>query len=622
MFMRSYWILRTLLLVGTTWRQTLVSEEAAAIAYLEEYDKLTADIHYQYTKAGWIYETNITDETLANMTDWSLKLSDFKYREAKNASRFDLSKINNKNITRLLRKVMNIGIAASPDTVKLKKISDIEGEMAGIYSTAKGCIDVTTCLPLEPDLVNIIANSRHYEELAAAWKGWRDASGKKMKHLYPEYVNLLNEAITFDGKYEDMGDYYRSDYESPTFESDVRALFQELAPLYENLHAYVRRKLRQHYGADKFPNTGHIPAHILGNMWAQDWTNVYDILAPYPNKGSNYTITRMYKVAEDFFTSIGLNKMPLLFWQKSMLVKPIDREVICHASAWDFGNKRDFRIKQCTTLTDEQLLTVHHEMGHIIYYLAYKDLPYLYRDGANPGFHEGMADIVTLSFQTPEHLKKIGFLDDVPAQNEGDINFLLRMALSKVAFLPFGYLIDQWRWSVFRGDTMPDSYNEKWWDLRCDLQGIFPPVERTNADFDPGAKYHVPGGVPYISYFVSFVAQFQWHKALCKVANISGPLHRCDIYNNTMAGSRLNDMLKMGSTRPWGEAMLKITNGTDGQTNKLSAAPLLEYFGPLLKWLQENNRMYNERIGWDKKKCPNVQSANGLLGNSRFKIFS
>ncbi|KAK3605972.1 hypothetical protein CHS0354_019650 [Potamilus streckersoni] len=629
MSMWSHLILGTLLLVSTSWSQPLVLDEAAAITYLEEYDRLAADMSYQYAEAAWKYETNITEETLANMTEWSLKRSDFNYREAKNASRFDLSKINNQNISRLLRKVMDIGTAAFPDTVKLEKISDLEGEMTSIYSRARGCLNTTTCLPLEPDLVDIIANSRNYAELTAAWKGWRDASGRNIKKLYPEYVSLLNEAITFEGKYKDMGDYYRSSYESPTFENDVKALFLELAPLYENLHAYVRRRLKEHYGADKFPSTGHIPAHILGNMWAQDWTNIYDLVAPYPDKRTvditkalidqNYTIIRMYKVAEDFFSSIGLYKMPHLFWEKSLLVKPVNREVVCHASAWDFSNKRDFRIKQCTALTEEHLLTVHHEMGHIIYYLAYKDLPYLYREGANPGFHEGMADIVTLSFQTPEHMKKIGLLDAIPGQNdtEGDINFLFRMALSKAAFLPFGYLVDQWRWSVFRGETKPERYNEKWWDLRCDFQGIYPPVERSNADFDPGAKYHIPGGTPYISYFVSFVAQFQWHKALCKVANIAGPLHRCDIYSNTIAGARLNDMLKMGSSRPWGEAMLKITSGTSGQTDKLSVAPLLEYFDPLIKWLQENNKKYNEILGWDKKNCPNFLSPHILSGSPR-----
>ncbi|KAK3579290.1 hypothetical protein CHS0354_033370 [Potamilus streckersoni] len=617
-----------LILVSASLSQTVLEE---AKEYLDKYDKLAADIYYHSSEASWNYYTNITDETLKNMTDWSLKESEFANIEAKNASGFNLSQIQDQNITRLLKKVMDIGISAFSDTAKLRKISEIQAEMTSIYSTAEGCINATTCLPLEPDLTDIITNSRDYDELKAAWKGWRDASGKKMKQLYPQFVELLNEAITFEKKYKDMGEYYRSWYESETFENDVRHLFDELAPLYENLHAYVRRKLRTHYGEDKFPSTGHIPAHILGNMWAQQWNGIYDLVAPYPNKQSaditeamiakNYNVTYMYQVAEDFFKSIGLYEMPPLFWEKSMLVKPNGREVVCHASAWDFSNGRDFRIKQCTSVTEDQLLTVHHEMGHIEYFLAYADLPLLYRGGANPGFHEGVADIVTLSFQTPEHLNKIGLLDDVPGQNdtEGDINFLFRMALEKVAFLPFGYLIDQWRWSVFRGETKPERYNEKWWDLRCDFQGIYPPVERTNDDFDPGAKYHIPGGVPYIRYFVSFVAQFQWHKALCQVGNIPGPLHRCDIYNNIAAGARLNEMLKMGASRPWGEAMLKITNATDGETTKLSALPLLEYFDPLIKWLEKNNKENNEILGWDKKNCPNVLFLPVLSGSSIIK---
>ncbi|KAL3837175.1 hypothetical protein ACJMK2_022550 [Sinanodonta woodiana] len=581
----AMWIhltLMMLILVSASLSQTVNLEEVNA--YLDEYDKLAADLYYHSSEASWNYYTNITDDTLNNMTDWSLKESAFANIEAKNASRFNLSQIPDQNITRLLKKVMDIGISAFPDTDKLRKISEIQAEMTSIYSTAKGCIDATTCLPLEPDLTDIISNSRNYDKLKAAWKGWRDASGKKMKHLYPQYIQLLNEAITYEKKYADMGDYYRSWYESDTFENDVRALFVELAPLYKNLHAYVRRKLREHYGNDNFPTTGHIPAHILGNMWAQQWNNIYDLVAPYPEKESanitkamidrKYNVTYMYQVAEEFFTSIGLYEMPSLFWEKSMLVKPDGREVVCHASAWDFSNGRDFRIKQCTSITEDQLLTVHHEMGHIEYFLAYKDLPLLYRGGANPGFHEGVADIVTLSFLTPEHLNKIGLLDAVPGPDdtEGDINFLFRMALEKVAFLPFGYLIDQWRWSVFRGETTPAKYNEKWWDLRCEFQGINPPVERTNDDFDPGAKYHIPGGVPYIS-----------------------------------------EMLKMGASRPWGEAMSKITNGTD---DKLSALPLLEYFKPLVDWLEKNNKQYNETVGWDLNKCPNFLSSNVLSGSS------
>ncbi|KAL3836682.1 hypothetical protein ACJMK2_022104 [Sinanodonta woodiana] len=622
MAMFSQLFVWTLLLVSSSWSQTSISDEAAATAYLEDYDKLAADILYQNAESAWKYETNVTDETAANMTDWSLKLSDFNYRQAKNASRFDLSKINNQNITRQLVKVMDIGTAAFPDTVKLKKISSLERDMTGIYSTAKACINSTTCLPFYPDLLDTMAKSRNYEMLKAVWKGWADASGKKMKNLYPQYVDLLNEAITFDGKYKDMGDYYRSPYESPTFENDVRNLFIELAPLYENLHAYVRRKLKQYYGADKFPSTGHIPAHILGNMWAQEWTNIYDLVAPYPDKDQNYTVTRMFKVAEEFFTSIGFKPMPPLFWEKSMFVKPADREVDCQTSAWEFMNKRDYRVTQCTTLTEDDFVAIHQNIGKLCYFMAYKDLPIVYRDGANPGFVDTMANIVILSFNTPEHRKKIGLLDKVPAQNEGDINFLFRMALNNVAFLPFAYLIDQWRWSVFRGETTPDRYNDKWWDLRCDFQGIYPPVERTNLDFDPGSKYHIPGAIPYIRYFLSNILQFQWQKALCKLANISGPLHRCDIYNSTIAGTRLNDMLKMGSSRPWGEAMLKLTNGTDGQTNKLSAAPLLEYFDPLIKWLQENNKQYNQTLGWDKTKCPNVLSTTVLSGSPSIKYIS
>lgn len=480
--------------------------------------------------------------------------------------------------------------------------------MTGIYSSAQW-----EGKPLEPDLTDIMTNTRDYTVLKDAWKGWRDVSGKNMKKQYEDFVSLMNTAIKAGGQYVDMGDYYRSWYEDPNFETDVRNLYEELRPLYTQLHAYVRRKLREYYKDETFPDSGHIPAHLFGNMWAQSWSNIYDILEPYPGMGresltnemerQNYNVTYMYQVAEEFFESIGLEPMPASFWTNSMLVKPNDRDVVCHASAWDFNNGTDFRIKQCTTVTEDQLLTVHHEMGHVQYYIEYKPQPVLFRGGANPGFHEGVADIVSLSFQTPEHLKEIGLLDQLPNGTEGDINFLFQMALDKVAFLPFGYLIDQWRWSVFRGDTTPDKYNRDWWNLRCNYQGISPPVARSDDDFDPGAKYHIPGNTPYIRYFVSFVVQFQWYKALCNVSGYDGPLHRCDIYRNAAAGQRLREMLQMGKSEPWGVAMRTLTRGTPGETDKMSAAPLLEYFTPLLEWLQNENTRNGEKASWDDG-CP------------------
>ncbi|KAL8582108.1 hypothetical protein ACOMHN_004028 [Nucella lapillus] len=345
-----------------------------------------------------------------------------------------------------------------------------------------------------------------------------------------------------------------------------------------------------------------------GNMWAHEWNSIQDLLMPYPDKAildvtpqmvqQNYTARKIFETADDFFTSLGLKPMPQPFWDKSMLEKPQDgREVVCHASTWDFLNGIDFRVKQCTAVTMEHFSTAHHEMGHVEYYLLYKRLPVVFREGANPvRFHEAVGDTISLSVQTPKHLHQIGLLPSLVDDRESELNFLMSMALQKIAFLPFGYLIDQWRWSVFRGNTTSRNYNQGWWDLRCNLQGVSPPVKRTEEDFDPGAKFHIPNNTPYIRYFVSFVIQFQFQKALCDAAGHQGPLHTCDIYNSTAAGDKLRAMLSKGSSEVWTVPFQALT----GLTN-MSAQPLIQYFKPLMTYLQNANK--DEHVGWTEG-CP------------------
>uniref|UniRef100_A0A8C3XMN8 Angiotensin-converting enzyme n=1 Tax=Chelydra serpentina TaxID=8475 RepID=A0A8C3XMN8_CHESE len=488
---------------------------------------------------------------------------------------------------------------------KRQQYNTILSEMDNIYSTAKVCPPNQTadCWALEPEITNTMASSRSYQKLLYAWEGWHSSAGTPLRPKYEAFVTLSNEAYRMDG-FKDTGAYWRSWYDSPTFEDDLEALYHQLEPLYLNLHAFVRRKLYERYGPKYINLQGPIPAHLLGNMWAQQWNNIYDMMVPFPGKPNldvtsamveqNWNATHMFRVSEEFFTSLGLLAMPPEFWEKSMLEKPADgREVVCHASAWDFYNRKDFRIKQCTTVTMEQLFTVHHEMGHVEYYLQYKDQPVTFRSGANPGFHEAIGDVMSLSVSTPGHLQKIGLLRQVTQDAESDINYLLKMALEKIAFLPFGYLIDQWRWNVFSGRTPPSRYNYDWWYLRTKYQGICPPIARNETNFDPGAKYHIPGNTPYIRYFVSFILQFQFHKALCQAANHTGPLHTCDIYMSKEAGAKLSEVLKAGSSKPWQEILFNLTG-----MEKMDAGALLEYFSPVTTWLQKQNNEKNETLGW------------------------
>ncbi|XP_077996678.1 angiotensin-converting enzyme-like [Glandiceps talaboti] len=588
-------------------------DEDLAEDFLHHYNVMAQDVYFDQVSREWDYNTDVANpEKQDLMLEQSLVTSAFELEARENATVFDRTDFTADN-NRQLEKLLYIGKSALEDEEELEKYNQLQAEMETIYSTAKVCEmdDESTCYPLEPDLVDLMATERDYERLVWAWQGWRDVTGPYMKDSYTEFVGLSNKAAEANDQ-SDMGAYWRSWYEVDNLEADVMELWNEIRPLYWELHAYVRRKLSGQYGDDYVSLDGAIPAHLLGNMWAQSWGNILDLVTPYPDKPTidvtdalqeqGYNATAIFKLTDDFFIDLGMIKVPDSFWTDSMLEKPDDRDVVCHASAWDFYNGKDFRVKQCTEPNMDHLITAHHEMGHIQYFLQYKDQPVVYRDGANPGFHEAVGDVMALSVQTPEHLYKIGLLDELDVDDEEtDINFLMSMALEKVAFLPFGLIIDLWRWRVFSEDYSPEEYNKKWWDLRLEYQGVVPPVERFDLDFDPGAKYHVPANVPYIRYFVSHVIQFQFHKALCEAAKVvpGKKLHRCDIDGSHDAGKLLSDMLMKGSSQPWPEAMLAVAN-----TTEMDAGPLFEYFEPLYVWLKEQNSKYDTTPGWDKSWRP------------------
>ncbi|MBV9608305.1 MAG: M2 family metallopeptidase, partial [Acidobacteria bacterium] len=397
---------------------------------------------------------------------------------------------------------------------------------------------------------------------------------------------------------------WRSKYDMTPeqFSAQVERLWNQVRPLYLALHAYVRTRLSQRYGPSVVPAGGMIPADLLGNPWAQEWANIYPLVSPPADNRPSYDLTELLKAkrvdalgmvhyGENFFKSIGFEPLPQTFWQRSLFTKPRDREVVCHASAWDIDNKDDVRLKVCLQPRADDFITVHHELGHNFYQRAYQNQPPLFQSGANDGFHEAVGDTIALSV-TPEYLHEVGLLAQVPPVNEqNDISYLLREALDKVAFLPFGLLIDQWRWKVFSGEITPENYNQSWWELRNKYQGISAPVPRSESNFDPGAKYHVPANVPYTRYFLARILQFQFYRGLCKAAGYTGPLHRCTFYNNKAAGERLNKMLEMGQSQPWPVALEAVTGEKD-----IDAGALLEYFAPLQKWLDEQNK--GHKVGW------------------------
>ncbi|HZF37927.1 MAG TPA: M2 family metallopeptidase, partial [Blastocatellia bacterium] len=447
------------------------------------------------------------------------------------------------------------------------------------------------CLSLG-DLETIMAESRNPEELKKAWTGWHKVSPQYRKD-YARFVDLANKGAREMG-FKDVGAMWRSNYdmEPDQFAAEMERLWLQVKPLYDSLHTYVRARLRQKYG-DAVPATGPIPAQLLGNMWSQAWGNIYDIVKPAATAPA-YDLAKilvekktdakqMTRYGEGFFTSLGFALLPPTFWERSLFTKPQDRAVVCHASAWDIDNQKDVRLKMCIKINDEDFQTVHHELGHNYYQMAYAPQPPLYQNSANDGFHEAIGDAIALSV-TPEYLKKIGLITASPPES-ADIGLMMKLALDKVAFLPFGYLVDQWRWKVFSGEVGPGDYNKAWWELRQKYQNIAPPAQRGESDFDAGAKYHVAANVPYARYFLADILQFQFHRAMCREAGYKGPLNRCSIYGNKQVGEKLKKMLEMGQSRPWPEALKALTG-----EEKMDATAILDYFAPLKTWLDEQNK--------------------------------
>jgi len=575
------------------------AEEAGR--FVAEVNRDLLRIWTQAARASWVNQTYINDDTEALSAAAEEASMEYLNRAIKASTRFDGLKLPADTARQLKLLKLTASLPAPSDPRERAELAELGVSMVSEYGKGKYCPDRLKgkCLTL-PELSNTIAESRDWDTLSDAWAGWHSIA-PPLKKKFERWAELGNKGAKEIG-FKDLGALWRSGYDMTPeeFEAETDRLWGEVKPLYDELHCYVRAQLRKRYGKDKIGDKAPIPAHLLGNMWAQEWQNVYDLMVPFPGQPSldvskklraqKIDAKGMVKLGERFFTSLGLDPLPASFWERSLFTKPADREVVCHASAWDISYSDDLRIKMCIEPKEEDLITIHHELGHNYYYHHYFKLPVLFQSGANDGFHEGIGDTLALSV-TPGYLKSLGLIDRVPADDKGATNFLFKQALSKIAFLPFGKLIDQWRWDVFAGKTKPADYNKAFWALRLKYQGVVPPVPRSEADFDPGAKYHVPSGTPYTRYFLAHIYQFQFHRALCEAAGHKGPLHTCSIYGSKAAGDKLKAMLALGASRPWQDAMQVIT----GQ-RQADPSALLDYFEPLRKWLKEQNKA--EVCGW------------------------
>ena len=567
---------------------------AEAEKFMSDVEKRLMELSIKSGRADWVKSTYITDDTEALAADANKDLIAATTEFAEQSKRFDGVDLPLELQRKIKLLKLSLTLPAPKDANERDELTKIAASMEGDYGKGKFCPegDKGKCLSL-PDLEEIMTNSRDPEELKKAWLGWHQIAVPIRKD-YVRFVELSNKGAKEMG-FNDTGAMWRSKYdmEPDAFAAEMERLWQQVKPLYDSLYTYTRRKLSEKYGKDIVPADKPIPAHLLGNMWAQTWSNVYPILAPVTSdrgydltktlKARNTDAKQMVRYGEGFFTSLGFEQLPPSFWERSLFAKPVDHEVVCHASAWSLDYEKDVRLKMCVNINEEDFSVVHHELGHNYYQMAYAGQPFLFRDSANDAFHEAIGDTVALSV-TPPYLKQLGLIDKVPEQS-ADIGFLLNRALDKVAFLPFGYLVDQWRWKVFSGEIKPENYNKAWWDLREKYQGVSAPAPRSEQDFDPGAKYHVPANTPYARYFLAAILQFQFHRALCREAGFNGPLYQCSIYGNKKAGEKLHAMLAMGLSRPWPEA-LKAMTGED----KMDATAIIDYFAPLKTWLDEQNR--------------------------------
>jgi peptidyl-dipeptidase A len=569
-------------------------------AFLDDAESRLLALSIESSRADWVRATYITDDTEALAAVASARLLGATSELAKASRRFRSEPLLEDQRRKTERIRLLLSIAGPADPRGAEELSRLVASMEGAYARGRHLMRGGS----EPcdlqALSRILSESRDPAVLEDAWTGWHRV-GRAIRPDFVRYVDLANRGAR-DLGFDDTGTMWRSKYEmTPTeLEREVERLWKQVEPLYRSLHAYVRHRLVATYGAALVPGEGPIPAHLLGDMWAQSWTGIYPLLAPPGPAGASFDLTKtlvargttptdMVRHAERFFVSLGLDPLPPSFWERSMLERPRDREVVCHASAWDIDLADDLRIKMCTEITADDFATVHHELGHAYYYRAYSRLPFLYRDSAHDGFHEALGDTIALSV-TPEYLGRIGLYDPASGATD-DRELLLRRALEKVAFLPFGLAVDRWRWRVFAGEVPPAEYNGTWWEMRREYQGIAPPAPRGDDEFDAGAKYHVPASVPYLRYFLAHILQFQFHRALVREAGGTGPLHRSSIHGSTAAGRRLKAMMELGASRGWPDALEAVTG-----ERRMDAAGLLEYFAPLKRWLDEENR--GHPVGW------------------------
>lgn len=599
------------------------AEAPTPAAFLARVDAELRDRWIETTAAQWLSANTASPEaerlaTLAEHRDRRLHAA-WRRQAARWSGHGVADPLQRRQLERLQRPPL-LPLPADPG--QSARLLALTAQLEGGYVAAAACQGrAPSCRPLSK-LEQVLAGERDYPAQLQAWREWLTAVAP-LHAPFRAAVELANAGARRHGQ-PDLGALWRSRYEQPPakLQARVEALWRQLAPLYRQLQCYAGHRLRAEYGDRGTLEGGLLPAHLLGDPWQQDWTNVWDLLVPYPQAaspdvtdalqrradrlrrtalaqagngslqarflaaraGERAAARALVADAEGFYTGLGLPPLPERFWQYSRFLRPLEAPASCAASTWNLDLAGDVRVQLCLGQTEGDFLTAAHELGHAHYERAYRDLPAWLQDGANDAFHEAVGDIAMLAM-TPRWLHSAGLAAAPGHDHHARINAQMRIALARLPRLAAALALEHWRWGVFAGRIPAAQDNRAWWTLKARYQGVGPAEPRPADGFDVGAKYHVAAYRPYLRYFLAGVLQFQFHQALCAAAGQHGPLSDCEIAGDRRAGQHLQAMLASGARQPWPQTLQAFTGHDD-----FDAGPLLDYFAPLAQWLAEQNR--------------------------------
>ena len=557
-------------------------------AYTDQFVKL----YYQSAQAEWRSNTHIVEgdssnriatqqanEALASFTGSKENIE--KAREFL-SKKDQLSEIQVKQLERILYAAAN-----NPQTVpelvekRIKAEAEQVEKLYGFNFSLRG-------KDISPnDMDEILRTSSDPDERLAVWTASKEV-GKDLKSGLADLKELRNKTVQALG-YDDYFAYQVSDYGMSTAEMMAlnQRLVSELLPLYRELHTYARYELAKRYGVKEVPDM--LPAHWLPNRWGQDWNAMVNVEGvDLDGALSDKPREWLMEQGERFYKSLGFGPLPASYWEKSSLY-PLPEDAGYkknnHASAWHMDLQEDVRCLMSIVPNRDMYETVHHELGHIYYFMAYTNpnVPPLLREGANRAYHEGIGSLMGLAAMQKPFLAGLELIPE--SAGSDDMQSLLKEALNYVVFIPWSAgVMTEFEHDLYATDLSADQYTARWWDLKKKYQGIVAPNERGPEYCDPASKTHINNdAAQYYDYALSFVLLFQLHDHIAGKILHQDP-RATNYYGSKEVGTFLQGILEKGASGDW-RKMLKEKTGED-----LSARAMLSYFEPLMGYLKEQNK--------------------------------